>query len=196
MDGISLSIEDVVHHVATFGLDVYPPLEIQAERTRLNMFYEAAREQWPDVYEQLTAGDTEFKISKRFLRNPTIVGPAIPVDTFVLTPRGPVFAFPIRLPDPVCETGLDATYCERFSQVRKAFLSGVLGRTILRVGLVREVVFSAGQTNLNGLLSKQSEWSGAKLVGGNRLIQYRDEKCNIRIEMRPCEIRKDRKSVV
>jgi hypothetical protein len=154
------------------------------------MFYEAAHEKWPDVYEQLTAGDIEFKISKRFRRDPNAAGPAIPIDTFVLTPRGPVFAFPVRLPDPIRETGLDAVYLERFSETRRGFFSAIPGRTILRVGLVREVVFSTEKTNLNSILSRQSEWAGARLVGGNRLIQYRDDKCNIRLEMRPCEISK------
>jgi hypothetical protein len=190
MSNCQLSIEDVDYHVASFGMDVYPPIEVQAERTRLNMFYEAARERWSALYEQLTVGNDDFKISKHFRKQPEVAGPALPLDTFILTSRGPVFRFPLRLPSPVeGETGLAGQFLECFSEVRTMFLSALPGRAVLRIGLVREVVFLTGDTNYSGIVSKQSEWSGARLVGGSRLHLYRDDKCNVRLEISPCEIR-------
>ena len=144
MAGLSLSTSDIVHHVVTFGIDVYPPIEVSKERTRLNMFYEAACEQWPEIYEKLTVGDTEFRMSKNFRRDPRIAGSSVLFDTFVLTNRGPVFVFPLVLPPPAEATGLDDKYVDWFNDVRKVLLDNVPGRNLLRVGLVRELIFTTG----------------------------------------------------
>lgn len=190
MDDIRVSPNDVVHHVTSIGLDVYPPIEMKDERTRLNMFFEDVRERWPDMYEQLTTGESEFKISKPFRAKPGVQGPALPVDTFAVTARGPVFVFPLRLPDPVGQTDLENRFRDIFAEVRKTLWSAVPGHKIMRAGLVRDVIFLTGQTDCTFLVSKQSEWLGAKLVGGQRLIHYRDEKCNIRFEFSPGRIGK------
>ena len=70
MNGFPLSLDDVVHHVVSIGLDVYPPIEMKDERTRLHMFFEDVRERCSFLYERLTAGESEFKISKSFRKDP------------------------------------------------------------------------------------------------------------------------------
>lgn len=187
---LSLSEQDIVHHVVTFGIDVYPPVEVGTERTRLNMFYESARERWPHLYETLTVGDTEFRISRHFRKDPQIVGPAVLFDTFVLTKRGPVFVFPLTLPPPAGATTLEDRYVELFDEVREAFLSAVPGRSLLRVGLIRELVFATGEAPGTHLLTKQESWAGGELYGGERSVRYRDQQCNIRLQLTPIEIRK------
>ena len=185
MDNIALSVDDVVNHVVSIGLDIYPPIDMKNERTRLNMFYEDVRVQRPDLYEGLTVGESEFKISKPFREKRDVQGPAIPVDTFVMTARGPVFVFPLRLPDPVGGTGLEDAFIKVFFDVRNSLWSRIPGHTILRVGLVRDVILSTGDTDCASLVSEQSGWREAKLVGGHRLIHYQDAKCNIRLEFSP-----------
>ena len=188
MHDIRFSQNDIVQHVVSFGLDVHPPVEINNERTRLTMFFEEAREKWPALYEQLTVGERDFRISKSFRKRTAVSGPAIQLDTFVLTPRGPVFVFPLRLPDPVGATELEDDYRNRFAEISKAFWSAVPGHTILRVGLIRDVIFSTGKADCTVLLSGRTDWCKSKLVGGNRLHSYRDEKYNIRLELSPVKI--------
>ncbi len=190
MTDFKLSLDDVVHHVVSIGLDIYPPIEMKDERTRLNMFYEDARERWRELYEQMTVGELEFKISRPFRQKPNVQGPAIPVDTFVMTQRGPVFVFPLRLPDPVGVTNLESRFRDIFGEVRSAFWSRLPGHAIMRAGLVRDVIFSVGETDCVFLVSTQSDWLRSKLVGGHRLVQYRDDKCNIRLEFSPGRIGK------
>ncbi len=190
MDALTLSVDDLYHHAAKFGIDIFPPVEIPDERTRLNMFYEEARQNWPNLYDQLLASDTEFKISKHFKKRPEIAGPSVPVDTFVLTNRGPVFVFPFVLPEPAGNTGLDRTFLEDFRSVRRLFFSRVAGRKLMRVGLIRELLFSTGETPCWEVLTAQTSFSGAELAGGNSLIQYHDSKCNVRLQFAPVEILK------
>jgi len=190
MDETALSLNDVMSHVATIGLDVFPPIEMKDERTRLNMFFEDARERWPDLYERLTTGELEFRVSRPFRKDPQVQGPTIPVDTFVLTPRGPVFVFPLRLPDPIGITGLESRFREVFTDVCKSLWARLPGHKIVRVGLLRDVIFSTGMTDCAFLMSKRSSWLEAKLVGGHRLIHYRDAKCNIQLKFSPVTIGK------
>jgi len=56
---LALSTDDLAHHIAGFGMDVYPPIEISNERTRLNVFYEEARSAFPAIYGRLEAGGNE-----------------------------------------------------------------------------------------------------------------------------------------
>ncbi len=190
MNDFHLSLDDVMLHAVSIGLDVHPTIEMRDERTRLNMFFEDVRERWPDMYEQLTTGESEFKISKAFRAKPGVQGLALPVDTFVLTKRGPVFVFALRLPDPVGSTNLEGQYRDIFTEVCKTLWSRLPGHKVLRVGLIREVLFLTGETDCTFLVSGQSDWRSARLMGGQRLFQYQDDKCNIRLEFSPGKLGK------
>ena len=190
MEPSALSVSDLCLHVVKFGIDIYPPVEIPNERTRLNMFYEEARARWPKLFDRLIASDTEFKISKGFRKNPEVEGPTSTVDTFVLVNRGPVFVLPLMLPEPVGETGLEENYREEFGLVRELFFSALPDRKILRLGLIRELVFATSGAPCLSLLKAAQSFAGADLTGGNALFQYRDAKCNVRIRLAPAEIMK------
>lgn len=188
MDGISLAPTDVVHHIASIGLDIYPPIDMKKERTRLTIFFEDVRERWPELYEELIVGESEFRISASFREKSQVEGSAIRAETFVLTQRGPVFIFPLRLADPVGLTDLEGRFSDLFSEVSRVLWSRLPGHTILRAGVVRDVILSTGESDCKNIASSRSEWCGAKLVGGHRLIQYRDEKYNIRLEFGPIRL--------
>lgn len=190
MGSPTLSVSDLQSHIVTFGLDVHPPIELSNERIRLSLFFEEARTKWSDSYEEVTAGETKYSISKLFRKDQQTQGPAVPIETFVLTPRGPVFRFPLRLPDPVGDTGLHKEYRSRFDAVREMLWSVVPGHTILRVGLIRDLVFASGETDFACLMSKRAEWCGARLVGGSRVFHYQDDLCNIQFAVKPVRISK------
>ncbi|MCH7807725.1 MAG: hypothetical protein IIB60_00760 [Planctomycetes bacterium] len=190
MEPLSPSVNDLCYHVVEIGLDAYPPVSIPDERTRLNMFYEEARERWGNLFGRLVASDTEFKISKEFRRTPDVQGPAHIAATFVLTNRGPVYAFPLVLPDPINETGLEATYLDDFVDIHRLFFSILPGHGVMRVGLVRELVFTTGEAPSNEILTRQGVFANAKLVGGQSKCTYRDEFHNHQILVEPVSLTK------
>jgi hypothetical protein len=138
----------------------------------------------------LTASDSEFRISKRFTPPAPTAGPAFGVDTFVLTNRGPLFAFPLRLPDPVGETNLEARMQAAFNDMKALFFSAITERKVMRIGLIRDLMFDTGQSPCEGVLSDRSEFAGARLKGGKRVLLYRDDLCNVRLTFEPAEVMK------
>lgn len=148
------------------------------------------RHRWEELFGKLTASDTEFRISRDFTKFPGRPGLAIPVETFVLTPRGPVFVVPLLLPEPVGDTELTKTAVDRFHEVRRLFLSGFPDRKVLRVGMIRELLFRTGEAPHQHMLAREASFSGAGLVGGRCLLVFRDHKCNIRLDFEPVEIKK------
>ena len=190
METLNLNQDDLCHHVATFGIDIYPPVEIPNERTRLNMFYEEASRRWEGLYERIEASSTEFKISKTFRARAGAGGGSQPFDTFILTSRGPVFQFPLILPDPVGDTGLGKDYVQKFQQVRNLFLSALPDRKIMRVGLIRDLVFGTGALSTHGMLTSQASFAGTDLVGGKCRFSHRDPKCNVHVELEAVDLMK------
>jgi len=191
MDRSSLGIRDLDLHVVKFGVDVYPTIEVAAERTHLNIFYEEASRRWPELYEELLSSNTQFEIAKRF-GSAGAPGSA-KGQTFVLTPRGPVFLFPLFLPPPIGATGLEGDCLDKLADVRKLFFSSLPGRKCLRIGLCRELVFATGQDSWNELLTDKTEFANAQFVGGESLLAYRDAKCNVRVRLQPIEIARMRR---
>lgn len=188
MESAVLSTNDLIQHTVTFGMDIYPPVELQNERTRLNMFYEEARAGWPNLFDQLVTSESEFRISMKFRKRREVEGQAISSDTFVLTNRGPVFVFPLRLPDPVGDTGIEASLREDFTQLRKMFFSAFAPRVVMRLGLVRDLVFATGRTKCHELIADQVCFANAALVGGQTTVTFRDSKHNHLIMVEPVSL--------
>lgn len=185
MAEFSLSLDDLCYHQVTFGMDVYPPVVYSEERTRLNIFYERAGEEWGHLFDRLTAGDEVFRIAKAFRKRAAVEGPAITLETFVLTQRGPVFVFPFILPDPVGATGLEETHRDDFTQVRRAFESALPGRFFMRVGLIRELVFSTGQARCSDLVTDVVSFGNAQFSRGEVKLTFKDEQHNHTIAVSP-----------
>lgn len=190
MESPSFSVGDVQQHIVQYGIDVYPQVEIRNERTRLNIFFEEASKRWPKLFGGLTVSDTEFRIAKKFSAQSGEQGRSTQTDTFTMTTRGPVFTFPLLLPEPVKETGLELDYPTLFESVRKLFFSAIAERQIMRIGLIRDVIFGTGNTPCNGILTQQAGLAQATLAGGKSLFLYRDSLCNVRVELEPVEAHK------
>ena len=190
METLSLSTNDICQHFVTFGMDIYPPIEIPDVRTRLNMFYEQARERWGRLVDQLVASDAEFRISKKFQKHPDISGPSVPIETFVLTHRGPVCVIPLKLPEPVGETGLEATHVEDFNGLRRLFFDAIPDHVIMRLGLVRDLIFETGDVSCDRLLTDQRRFANAEMIGGKVVFKYRDAKYNHNIVVEPVSVTK------
>lgn len=188
MSRISISQGDLNQHVVTFGIDVYPPIEIPVERTRLNMFFEEAHARWPEHFVELTASDNEFRISRVFHGTRLISGKAgFPVHVFELTPRGPIVRFPLLLPKPVGKTDLETTAGNLFDEIRQLFFGQLPGRKILRVGLVRDAIFETGKERCDSFLGAMNDFAGAELQGGSCRYSYRDSLCNIHLQFNPVQ---------
>ena len=188
MPPFSFRADDAIHHTVTFGIDVYPPIEIREERTHLNMFYEEASSRWRDLYERLIVSDTEFRISKAFRKDPEVQGPSLTAVTFVLTQRGPVLTFPLLLPEPIGRTGLEEAYLERFDEIRRFFFSALPTRKVMRLGMVRDLMFPMDQAACQSLLTPQASFGNADLLGGNCLLHYCDRKYNLRVQFEPGQL--------
>lgn len=185
MEPLSLSISDLFLHVVKLGLDIYPLVEIADERTRLNMFYEETRQRWHKLADRVNASDTDFRISKEFRQTAEVPGPALPHETFVLAKRGPVFIFPLMLPPPIGHTNLEESYLDDFKQLLDLFLEVVPNRKVMRVGLVRDLIFQTGQSRCERYISDQGTFANADLAGGQLQFNYRDAKHNHNIRVQP-----------
>lgn len=188
MPNLTIALDDLDQHVVSFGIDVYPPIEIPVERTHLNMFYEEARETWTELFEGLTASDSEYRISKLFRQDRAKPrDPALPVHTFELSQRGPIVRFPLVLPKPIGQTNFEHTFREQFDGIRKLFFKHLPGRKLMRVGLVRDVIFATGQQRCDPLLGAEPEFAAAILQGGICRFDYRDDLCNVRLQLAPVQ---------
>ena len=176
---------DIVQHVASFGIDTYPPVDLAVERTRLNMFYEEASKRWPELYDELRVSSSDFRIAGKLAGARGDKGRSATVDTFALRPRGPVFMFPLVLADPVNETGLEPDFLAKFAEVRELFFSAIPERKIMRLGLVRTAVLATGDTPCRGVLTSSTAFGNAELFGGNMLLVFRDDLCNVRLTLEP-----------
>ncbi len=181
MEQLSLSLSDVDLHLASFGIDTYPPIDIAANRTRLNTFYEEACDHWPELFQELKIGNNQFEVSAAFRRDPQVRGPSASLGTFQLTDRGPVLTMPLKLPQ-VGETGIDDDgVVGRFNEIRKLFFFAIPDTKVMRVGLLRRIIFDTGSTECHRLISSHSKLGSADFVGGNLTLSHVDKLCNIHV---------------
>lgn len=188
MDQVSVS--DIQQHVITFGIDTFPAIDIARVRTRLNIFYEDATARWGHLYERLEVSDTDFKIKRTFAPSGR-TRPSMVIDTLVITPRGPVFVFPVVLPHGIGETGIRAgDVVQRFSEVRDAFFSALGAGSapqMMRVGMVRDLVFGTSGS-FTGILGKPAQFAGAELKAGQCRLEYKDSDYNANVMLQPVEL--------
>jgi hypothetical protein len=188
-DKLRLTLEDIYQYFVRVGLDVFPPLELASEQFRAQTLYRNLNETWPVLFSKLSLSASEFTVTGRFRAGATEA--EAEVATFTYTPRGPVVTFPCKL------AGADTLDYDDARCITEArAILDVVGRAFplretLRIGLIRDVVFSTGETKAdNVLLPVANELDGARFVGGQTLLVYRDSFCNVRLTMAPLEIQR------
>lgn len=189
MNPITLTEGDLRQHVVQIGLDVFPPIEVSKERTHLNTFAEEAIQKWPQWFERLVSGTEEFRISRTLPK--TAGKPGSSVETLTLTPRGPVFTFPIAILDPTGQTIFrsdEEQYRKDFEEVRQMFFSCIPGRAIMRLGAVRHLMFMTGKSPCLEALTSRASFAGASLAEGNVSLVFRDDQCNVLLQIRPMQV--------
>ncbi len=167
-------------------MDIYPPVSLVDERTRLNMFAEKAMEVLPQLYEQLVLGGQEFRIFKTIAN---LAGAKSKLETFVITARGPVFNFPVFIASPSGQPILDEReYRPSFDKARSTFFSLLAGHQIMRVGLIRKLFFFTGNTSYRDAFVDGSTFADATLQGSSCELAYANDEFNVQIRISPRQV--------
>ncbi len=177
---LRVTLDDLQHHVIKYGLNVFPQPDVRNERTRAHDLFQSLQEKWPRLYQELsfTPELNQFNIlaNFRFDRG------QVKAPTLVFTQQGPVFAFPIRLPDPMGDFHHDHNLEEVFLGSLALLQKSFPGTQVLRVGLVRELMFEIGQTDPIPFLSERfGSFPNAESKGGTVKLTFRDGRCNINV---------------
>lgn len=192
-DSLIVTMEDLQQNILKYGLDIFPPLDVGNEMTRTHDLFRTLREQWPDFYQELNfrPESGKFKVLASFKLKG---GKSVTFPTLTLTKRGPVFAFPRRLPDPLGEYAFEGDYDEVFLSSLAILRKEFPGTSVLRMGVVREAVFSTGKSNAVPYLADRfGTFQGTKSMGGGVVLSFRDDLCNVRIKLDTIEIRQEHK---
>ena len=176
--------EKVSQHIVKYGVDTRPPLVPEQDRTKLQDYGNWLVEQFPEVFETLLVGPHELRVQRTFLL-PNAKRVELPA--FVLTNRGPVFTFPVRLyidrPHELDIADKDKIFRRAFDELRARFPD----RAVPRVGVVHEIVFDAGFINSLDIVAstlKNDVWrQGAKNI--RILLETPTDDKNVNIEIRP-----------
>ena len=187
MTDFNFNFEELDHHIEKIGVDVRPQIDIKADALHIQDFYRAVSEKFPQLFEILVHSPTEFQIKK------TLVVPGkakLEMPTFILTPRGPVFQFPRKL----------AMFDHEFSwaddedgginaiviECLEIFYEHVRLRNRLRIGKVREMIFSTNNIDSNTLIRErfaQGIPDNAKSILIGWLSQTENDQYNCKIQL-------------
>lgn len=178
---MNVTMSDLSHHEYTVGIDVYEPIVLSQNRTRLNLFYEEVRAQNEDLFEQVVSSDHEFIVSRRFSKPG---GPNVEFRTFRMVPRGPIFSIPLRLSD-IGVTEFETNYDAKLAVLQKLFFQSFPDRKQLKYGIIRHLIFDTGKEPCTEVLASPQDFCGATLQAGSRFAQYVDEECNVSITLQP-----------
>jgi hypothetical protein len=176
--------EKVSQHIVKYGVDTRPPVLPEQDRAKLQDYGNWLVEQFPEVFETLLVGPRELRVQRTFLL-PNAKRVELP--TFVLTNRGPVFTFPVRLyidrPHELDIAEKDKIFRRAFDELRARFPD----RAVPRVGVVHEIVFDAGFINSLDIVAstlKNDLWrQRAKNI--RILLETPTDDKNVNIEIRP-----------
>lgn len=181
--------ENISQHVVKFGVDIRPTIVLKEDKTKLQEYCNWLIEQYPEAFETLLVGPKQLRVQKNFLLPNT---KRVEMPTFVLTNRGPVFTFPERIYlDEVQNLDIaqkDKIFRKALDELRIKFV----GRRIMRVGVVHELVFNTGEINSVEIIAsnlKNDIWKERIRNLSIRLETPREGK-NINLEIRPTQLRR------
>jgi hypothetical protein len=186
-DNPVFALDDLAEHVENYGVDIFPPLDIPKETVRAQAFFLELRDRWPYLFENVTVGGADFRMQTTFQ---AANKQQLPFTTFNVNARGPVFIFPRRLTALGGDIDLrSADPPKVFEEAFQLFLRSFPGRTALRVGLVRTLVFNTGHTDCTTWLGRAVvQFDAAHLSGAQCVLAYVEDNFNIRIQLDPVQV--------
>jgi hypothetical protein len=181
-DAPNFSVEDVLEHIETYGVDLFPPIDLSMETVRAQALFGELRDRWPHLYESMTLGTGEFVITAPFRFSG---GREVRFPTFSINARGPVFTFPRRLSVVREDVNLHGVEpADVFGEAFGLFLRTFAPRQALKLGLIRQLLLGTGQTDCTPWLgSRVLQFDSGRLAGAQCILVYHDEVYNYRIQM-------------
>ncbi len=152
MEQFEFDKNHIEHHTIRIGVDVRPPIELALDTLRIQEFYNQVSDQFPNLFADLNQSKTQFQINTEI---PIPGKGKITVPTFTLTQRGPVFNFPITLPDLLEDHEWSKTLNEDVIKCLRTFRLHLPGTKFFRIGKVRNLVFRCEGEKGSNLFRKQ-----------------------------------------
>lgn len=178
------SKDDISQQVVKYGVDIRPPISVIEERAKLQQYCDRLIGLFPQAFETLIAGPGQMQVQKTFVLND---GKKVGLPTFVLTARGPVFTFPVRM---FIDEVRDIEIGDKDKMFRKA-LDGLrntfIDRKVPRIGVINEIIFDTGELDSLQILAsnlKNEIWR-ERLKNLTIRLQAPVGDKNINIEIRP-----------
>ncbi len=180
------SVNDVLQHVETYGVDLFPILDLPMENVKFQALFSELRDRWPHLYQNMITGGAGFAVAAAIELGG---GQKVVIPTFTVNNRGPVFTFPRHLP-PNHDVDLGGERpAEVFQEAFDIFLKTFLGRQILRLGVVRELMLGTGHTDCTAWLGERVlEFDSGRLEGAQCTLVYQDDEHNYRIQLAPAQM--------
>jgi len=181
-DYFEFSKNKIDDHTQKVGVDIRPVIECKLDRVKLFDIGQQLVDKYPNLFESLVQSPTEFLIKKKFIF-PGKGEAELP--TLAITPRGVVFIFPRSLSlfeEEIQLTNIQEISLEGLKIFRKTFPE----RTICRVGLVNEYIFSTGPIVSTELVCSRFTKISIPSNGEITLVvNYPDDDYNKRIQLTP-----------
>jgi hypothetical protein len=178
------NIEQITQHVVKYGVDVRPTISISDDKAKLQDYCNRLIEQFPQAFETIVFGPSQLRVQKTFV----LAGDKrIDLPTFLLTGRGPVFTFPLRLfIDGVHNIDMpdrDKIFRKALEELRDTLAD----KRIPRVGVINELIFDTGEINSVQILasSLKSDLWRERLKNLTIRLQTPTQDKNINLEIRP-----------
>ena len=145
-------------HIVKYGLDIRPTIVLKNEKQKLTDYCQWLTDTLSEIFETVLFGPDRLLIQKTFIGSDN---KKIELPTFVLTGRGPLYSFPIKIMVGTVED-FDLPNRERENAVQKAikeFRKRFPDRRLVRFGVANEIIFGCGNENsfeiLSSALSKE-----------------------------------------
>ncbi len=189
------SKENISQHVIKYGVDVRPAISLRDDKTKLQDYCNWLIEQFPQAFETIVSGPSQLRVQKTFVLDNN---KRIELPTFIMTARGPVFTFPLRM---FINEVQDIDIPEKDKILRKALdelKNTFADKKIPRVGVINELVFDTGEINSVQILAsslKNDIWR-EKLKNLTINLQTPTQDKNINLQMRPTHAKQSGKEAV
>jgi len=170
-----------------YGMHIQPTIVLKDEKAKLQDYCNWLIEQFGEVFETLLLGPNQLRVQKGFVLSGNR---RADMPTFILTPRGPLFAFPERLyidqPHDVDIPQKDKIFRKALDELKARFSD----RSVRRVGVVHELVFDTEQTDSLDIIAsnlKSDVWRD-KIRNLTIRLEIPTEEKNVNLEIRPTRV--------